>query len=138
MGKSFNDKNNLSRVKIIVSVLVVLGLAVAFFLGTRESEITLENNSLEIGGLYGITIQTDSIEEVTLREEIPTVRNKINALSMFSLKKGTFRMDEFERARLFLHSANGPYIQITTDEEIIFINYKNSEKTRTIYNEIKD
>lgn len=88
--------------------------------------------------MYGITIQTDSIEAVTLREEIPTVRNKINALSMFSLKKGTFRMDEIERARLFLHSGNGPYIQITTDEEIIIINYKNPEKTRSVYEEIKD
>lgn len=57
---------------------------------------------------------------------------------MFSLKKGTFKMDEIERARLFLHSRNGPYIQITTEEKIILINYKNPEKTQAVYEEIKD
>lgn len=56
MGKSSNGNNNLSKVKVIISVLVVLRLAVAFFLGTRESEITLDNKTLEIGGMYGITI----------------------------------------------------------------------------------
>lgn len=138
MGKSSNGKKNLFKVKGIILVLIVLGLTVAFFLGTKESEISLENNALEIGGMYGIIIPIDSIEEVTLRDEIPTVRNKINALSMLGFKKGTFRMDEIERARLFLHSEKSPYIQITTKEEIIFINYKNPEKTRSVYQEIKN
>lgn len=57
---------------------------------------------------------------------------------MLGFKKGTFKMDEIERARLFLHSGKGPYIQLTTNEEIIFINYKNSEKTRSVYQEIKN
>lgn len=136
MLKSLSGKTNLSKGKVIVAIVVVLGLAGVLFFGTRESEITLQNGMLKISGMYGVEISTEAIESVTLREEIPAVRNKVNALSVFSLKKGTFRMDEIEQARLFLHSNNGPYIQITTEEEIMIVNFQNPEKTRSVYEEI--
>ncbi|MPW25462.1 hypothetical protein GC105_06645 [Alkalibaculum sp. M08DMB] len=138
MLKSFSGKNKLSKVKIIVSVLIVLGLAGALFLGTRESKISIQGNTVEIGGMYGMSINAGEIQEVLLVNEIPNIRGKINALSLLSLKKGNFRMDEIEKARLYLHAGNGPYIKITTNEEIIIINYKSAEKTESVYEEIQD
>ncbi|MBM7542241.1 hypothetical protein [Amphibacillus cookii] len=137
MSKNFSDRDKLSKVKTILSVLVVLGLAVALFWVTRESKISIQGTTLEIGGMYGISIDAEEVEDVLLTDEIPNIRGKTNALSLLSLKKGTFRMDEIEKARLYLHSGNGPYIQIMTSEDVIIVNYRNAEMTESVYEDIK-
>ncbi len=136
MLKNFSGNNKLKKFKIILTIIVIIGVIAALFWGTRESNVTLTDNTIKISGMYGISINAEEIKEISLRDEIPKITTRINGLSLLNIKKGSFKADQMEKVRLYLHSANGPYIQITTNEDIIIINYEDPEKTQSVYSEI--
>ena len=136
MLKNFDGNNKLKKFKIIFIIVVIIGVVVALFWGTRESNVTLTDNTIKISGMYGISINAEEIKEISLRDEIPKITRRINGFSLLNIKKGIFKADQMEKVRLYLHSDNGPYIQITTNEDIIIINYGDPEKTQSVYSEI--
>lgn len=102
----------------------------------KENEVIIESEHVEINGFYGTEFSIDSINEVSLRQDIPEAESKVNALSLLRYKKGIFQMEEIGRARLFVQSVDGPYILIDTSEEIIIMNYQGREKTQEVYEEL--
>ncbi|HAE43795.1 MAG TPA: hypothetical protein DCG34_12920, partial [Clostridiales bacterium] len=92
---------------------------------------------IKISGMYGMDINVKDIQLVELRENAPRVINKINAIDIPFLKKGTFKLEEFERAKLFIHSTSGPYLIIISDLDTIIMSFKDPDHTTNIYNEIK-
>ena len=136
MLKNFDGNNKLKKFKIIFIIVVIIGVVVALFWGTRESNVTLTDNTIKISGMYGISINAEEIKEISLRDEIPKITRRLNGFSLLNIKKGIFKADQMEKIRLYLHSTNSPYIQITTNEDIIIINYGDPEKTQSVYSEI--
>lgn len=126
-----------AKLKTIMTVLILVAVVVMFLIGSRESKVTLVDNSIKISGMYGTTIGAEEIKEIALKDEIPKVGNKTNGMDVGKLKKGYFRMAEIDKAKLYLHAKGGPYIEIVTNTDIIFINFKDAEKTKSIYEEIK-
>ncbi|SCY91313.1 hypothetical protein [Alkaliphilus peptidifermentans] len=128
--KGFKDWYSLFKVVIIIVLIAVI------FIGSRESKVSIYDNTIAIGGMYSIKIDKNDIIEISLREDIPRIHGKINGIGIFNLKKGHFRMDEIDKARLYLHASEGPYIYIVTGNDIIILNYKSKENTTSVYNDI--
>ncbi|UNC90812.1 hypothetical protein [Candidatus Contubernalis alkaliaceticus] len=110
--------------KNLLSGIVILAVVVVFFIGSRESSIIKDKQSIKITGLYSTEINLEDMKDVEIRNSIPKVHRKINALNFLNIKKGTFSIDEFDRARLYLHANDGPYLYLHTDEQTIILNFK--------------
>lgn len=123
--------------KPILTIIIIIVLGVVVFIGSRENNITITEQSIKISGMYGMDINVKDIQLVELRENAPRVINKINAIDIPFLKKGTFKLEEFERAKLFIHSTSGPYLIIISDLDTIIMSFKDPDHTTNIYNEIK-
>jgi hypothetical protein len=126
-----------SSYKPILTIIILIVLAVVFFLGSRENSVTVTEQSIKISGMYGVVIDTNDIQLVELRENAPRIIYKINAIDIPFLKKGTFRLEEFKSARLFVHSTSGPFLIIISDSDTIIMSFKDPGHTLNIYNEIQ-
>lgn len=120
-----------------IYVVVALVLVGIIFLVTRtESTIVVREDYIKISGFYGREIQGEEINSVSLEETIPKIVRRTNGIGLGSIQKGNFRLENIEKAKLYLHSKEGPYILIDTNKEVLIINYRDSEKTKGVYEEI--
>ncbi len=122
--------------KSVLTIIILFVVAILIFIGSRENSITVTNESVIISGMYGLLIENEDIDLVELRENIPRIITKINAIDIPFLKKGIFRMEEFERARLFIHSTSGPFLIIISNSDTIIMSFKDSDHTLDIFNAI--
>lgn len=122
--------------KSALTIFILIVLVIVVFIGSRENSVTVTEQSIKISGMYGVEINIEDIELVELRENAPRIITKINAIDIPFLKKGTFRLEGFERARLFIHSTSGPFLIIVSKSDTIVMNFKDSEQTLDIFNAI--
>lgn len=118
------------------SLALIILVAIVIFIASRESTVTYNSDSIKFGGAYGTTIAMDSIQSVQLRESLPTIHRRTNGIGIFGIRKGYFTLAEYDRARLLVHSETGPYIVIKTEAEVVIVNFKDPEQTRTEYQRI--
>lgn len=122
--------------KSVLTIIILIAIGIVVFIGSRENSVTVTEQSIKISGMYGVDINTKEIETVELRENAPKIITKINAIDIPFLKKGTFKLEEFERAKLFVHSTSGPYLIIISDSDTIIMNFKDSNHTLNLFNQI--
>lgn len=119
--------------KNIVRIVAVLGVAALLFAGSLESKITYADDSLKISGMYGTTISYEEIRTTELRDSLPAIQRRNNGIGFFGLRKGYFTLAELGKARLLVHAQAGPYIVLETQDEVIIINYRDPQRTRSEY-----
>ncbi|QGG49421.1 hypothetical protein FTV88_3356 [Heliorestis convoluta] len=118
---------------ILVIMLFFVGL---LWGGMQESTVTIEEERLLVSGFYGEDLSLAEIEEIRVEEEIPPIIIRTNGFHFGPVMKGNFRVEEWGRSRLHLHSRQGPYVVIRTRDKYIVINYRNEEKTRQLYDQL--
>lgn len=123
--------------KLALTAVTLVAMAILFFVGTRESAVTIRSKELKISGLYGTELKLQDITRVELRETLPAIQRRTNGMDFLGTYKGMFRVEEFGVSRLFVHSKQGPYLVIHTPEEVIVLNYKDAAKTRDTYSSVK-
>jgi hypothetical protein len=118
-------------------LLVIIGLLIfGFVYSSRPAEIEATPQHIRISGLYGITEPMENIQEVTLLNDIPPVKWKSNGFGFANVRKGKFHLQEWGEGRLFLHSANPPYVYMKTSNSYVLINYKDSGQTKRVYEQL--
>jgi hypothetical protein len=131
-----------NKTKIIKSILTAVTLIVvagAIGYGVMEPKINFSNDSIEISGMYGVSITADEIESVEMRSELPKTTSRTNGLDFLSVKKGHYRLEEFGKGRLFVHdTAASPVIIKLHDESVVIIALKDRVKNEEIFNKIKE
>jgi hypothetical protein len=126
---------------IIAGFFILCGVSIAafLFLSSKEPSIIVEKGKVEISGLYGETIPTDSIRDVSLAENVPAISYRANGLGLGKIKKGYFKTKEGHFVKLFLQESEGPSIKIIhNDGQSYYINFKDSDKTNHYYRIIRD
>ena len=120
--------------KIIISIPICIGLAL--FISANILNTTVKNNYIKIYGLYGNNIAISDIEELSLKDTIPTINKRVNGIMLTNGKrKGYFNL-EGKNARLYLYNDESPYIYIKTPKDQYYINLITADETKTFYNEI--
>ena len=120
--------------KIIISIPISIGSAL--FISANILNTTVKNNYIKIYGLYGNNIAISDIEELSLKDTIPTINKRVNGIMLTNGKrKGYFNLDG-KNARLYLYNDESPFIYIKTPKDQYYINLITADETKTFYNEI--
>ena len=121
----------------IISLVIVVIVVIALVVTARiENGISPDGGTLRISGIYGTTIQKEVIESVVLTDSLPSIERRINGASIMSIHKGIYRLAGIGRARLYIHTAGGPYLRVDAGDQVIFLNYRDAQKTQTAYADI--
>ena len=123
---------------VLVSVGILFLLIIgSIWYGTIAPKIIITSEQIKITGMYGTEINVGDIEKVSLSNEIPKILARTNGLGMSPIRKGYFILEKFGRTKLFLQSYEPPYIIVESNgDDVIIINYKDPELTKSYYMEI--
>ena len=98
---------------------LVIGIIALLFLSSRPVEITATEEGVEISGLYGTTLEWESITEARLLEALPTIEMRTNGVVSYATTVltpgGKFGSSSFSFAltRLAVSSALAPVASCT-------------------------
>ena len=111
-------------------------IGLALFISANILNTTVKNHYIKIYGLYGNNIAIADIEELSLKDTIPTINKRVNGIMLTNgKKKGYFNLDG-KNARLYLYNDESPFIYIKTPKDQYYINLITADETKTFYNEI--
>ena len=138
-----NNKNaKYRKVKYTVAIgIILLTLVIVsgfLIVGIIEPNVEISSDKIMISGLYKRTIEVSNIKEITLEDTIPRVLNKTNGFDFGYTLRGNFELEGVGITSIYIQENQSPYIVIETDKRLIIINYKDPERTRSLYNEVKD
>jgi hypothetical protein len=135
------DHNEAKKSKL--PVIIVLSTSVIFVLclfiyGFLPAKIIVQNNNLQITGMYGFEMKSSDISGVELTNKLPSILIRTNGFSAGASKKGSFKLDRYGKCKLFLNSNKSPFLIITNSHgEKIITNDKDTTVTKESFNNIK-
>ena len=138
------DKNPKSKKEMTIAATIMalsLFLVVGLFIGGKmESKVTVDENGLTIGGMYGFTIAKGEIDTIYMAQlsELPKVKMRTNGYNDGEVAKGNFRLDEWGACKLFIHNAKEPVIVIKSEGKYTILNLYEAETTKNLYNELQN
>lgn len=117
-----------------ITTIFVAGL---LYLSYIPAVIELENDYIDIKGLYGRQIYYNDINSVKLEDEIPRIVKRTNGSSIGEIKKGRFSLETKERVLLFLEKDGPDYLVIEYSRGKVIINSKDNSKIVELFSEIE-
>ena len=122
----------------VIGVVTLVFVGVLLFFSSQSTKVTVLEEGLEIQGMYGDLYTWESISNVELIEELPTIELRTNGSALGSKLKGHFRTTEMGSVKLFVDTDKPPYILLETDEGNIIFNLDDERATEEIFKEIID
>ncbi|QED46696.1 DUF3784 domain-containing protein [Cytobacillus dafuensis] len=119
--------------------IAVVGSITALTLYSYQGyQLIVKEEQFEITGMYGDEWRIKDIKKVELMETMPQVKAKTNGVGLPTLSKGHFKVKDYGSSLLFIQKEASPYIYIELEDRKIFINDKNSNKTREWFQQLKE
>ena len=103
----------------------------------KDAEVTFNSDGMEIHGMYGGYYTWAAIENLELKEDLPTIQLKLNGSSLCGKLKGHFRSRELGNIKVFLDKRVSPFIYFDNRGKKIIFNLKSSDATKSAYNIIR-
>lgn len=134
-------KKRMNLTTVLFTVAVLIGVSVLLVMGSANAKVSVNDNSVDIKGMYGVTVQFSDIEKIELIEktmsEIGTGRRTNGYGGLGQSLKGHFKSDTNGEMLLFVQSRTAPTILIErTDGKDIYISFTDGEATRKLYDNI--
>ena len=138
------DKNPQSKKEMTIaatimalSLFFVVGL---FIVGKMENQVTINDDTLTIGGMYGFTIAKGEIDTVYMAQlsELPKIEMRTNGYNDGQILKGNFRLTVWGKCKLFIHDTKAPVIVIIYNNKHLILNLYDTSSTEQLYNEIQN
>lgn len=120
---------------IITVVVIFVGGLMMF--SVQPTKISIFQDYIQIHGMYGEEYQWNTIEKVSIIEELPEIEMRTNGSALGSNLKGYFRTKDKKIVKLFVNTSKPPYIFMETKYGIIIFNLKDKENTTIAYEAIK-
>jgi hypothetical protein len=122
---------------MIVGGAIVVIVAVFVFLlfssTNKETEVSIQNGTITFSGQYGASYSLADLVEVQKVDSIPTILARTNGAAIGEIKKGNFTVDGLGTCRLYVMSAAGPYLILKFKTNTVIVNFKDAQKTETLY-----
>ena len=103
----------------------------------KDTEVTFNEEGMEIHGMYGGYYTWAAIKNLELKEDLPTIQLKLNGSSLCGKLKGHFRSRELGNIKVFLDKRVSPFIYFDNRGKKIIFNLKSSDATKSAYNIIR-
>jgi hypothetical protein len=135
-------------IAVIISTVIFLGLVGGLVgglvvYGAKEPEITIEQTSFRISGMYGRTVEFSGVVGIDLTEksmrEIDGNLRRRNGYSGVDVLKGHFTLSSSAYVLLFVSAGTAPTIRIRRGsmDNDIFISLSDGATTRELYDNLK-
>ncbi|MBS4192090.1 DUF3784 domain-containing protein [Bacillus sp. FJAT-49705] len=132
-------KRKRSYVISISLFIAVIGSLTALTLFSYQGyQLIVKEDRFEITGMYGDEWRIKDIKKVELMETMPQVTARTNGVGLPTLSKGHFKVKDYGSSLLFIQKGASPYIYIELENRKIFINDKDSNKTREWFQQLKE
>ncbi len=138
------DKNPQSKKEMTIaatimalSLFFVVGL---FIVGKMENQVTINDDTLTIGGMYGFTIAKGEIDTVYIAQlsELPKIEMRTNGYNDGQILKGNFRLTDWGGCKLFVHDTKAPVIVVHYNNKYLILNLYDALATEQLYNELQN
>jgi len=143
-GQQYNHNENkqtttkLSWIVSIFLVLVFAGIMVMLGKSMVPPTINVQDNSIEISGIYGVEIPASKIESIQLTDKLPGVLAKTNGFNFANTLIGNFRLKELGKGKLFIEKDKPPFVKIDLKENgFLIVNYEDANKTKELYRNLQ-
>ena len=126
--------------RVFATILIVVFVGILIYLGYKEPVVEINSNAFKLKGLYGVNILFAEIAETDTISwnEIPEIAIRTNGISLNGVHRGKYRTTKDEKIHLNIQGGVSPVIRIVEqDGSVYYINRKNAEETRQIFNKIK-
>ncbi len=134
-----NKKSKMQSILVIFSIIgTFLFVGVILFSSSRDTSVILQDQGIEIKGIYGDYYDWSSMEELTILEELPKITLRTNGSALGTKLKGHFRMDEFGSVKLFIDKSVKSYIYFESGGKKVIFNLGNQDKTVAFYEKMVD
>lgn len=111
---------------LIISLVILGGLLIPSLYG---GNVSYENDTLRISGIYGAELKKDEIKSITKVNAIPQVNLRTNGFGLGYIRKGFFRTVDDKTVHFILASNNLPALHISTiNGENIYVNTLDSKE----------
>jgi hypothetical protein len=122
----------------------LLGLAAAalaawvFYAGLQPPAVTVAADGFSVrNGLSRDTIALRFITSAELDESLPRVERKVSGFAVGETLRGTFRLDTWGNARLYVNVDHPPFVVVRSPAGVLAVNFKDPERTRELYEELR-
>jgi hypothetical protein len=121
-----------------IGIAAVIAILVLFTLyGNQDVKIKVNEDTIEINGMYGGKINLSDISQADTLHWMPKITMKTNGYSLGSVCKGNFTIQDIGSSKLFINYKASPVIKLRLrTNEIYFINFSKSQLTISLYKEI--
>lgn len=119
-----------------ICVVTLIFVAVVMYFSYQPTRVSFLEEGIQIHGMYGEVYTWESIENVSLKEELPTIQIRTNGSALGSKLKGHFKTKELGSVKLFVNTENPPFIYLETNNGIVIFNMNDRDETQKIFNEI--
>ena len=106
------------------------------FRGSVENKVVLKPQEIAIQGLYGMDILKRDILNVEIVDEMPPIKERSNGFAGNNLCKGEFVLEDESKCKLFINKEIPIFVRITCKDDVLYINFKDSEETQALYQSI--
>jgi hypothetical protein len=118
---------------IIAGLILPLTLVIS---GGKDTEVEFSDSAFTIKGMYGMTVENSKIISVDTLRVLPRIKARTNGYAMGNTLKGNFRLHDQTKVKLFVEKGTPPFIIINTDENVIYLNFRDPVKTKEIFRKI--
>lgn len=115
----------------------IVFVAVLFYFSSKPTQVTLSNEGIQIHGMYGNEYSWESIESITIQEDLPTITLRTNGSAIGSSLKGNFLTEEYGPVTLFVDSTKSNFIYLKTKNKLVIFNLDQDDMTRKLFDEMK-
>ena len=125
---------------ILLLSLVFVFTAILLIVCRKTPQYLVFNDHISIKDfMYPAEIPNCAIESIDMVEKLPKILMRTNGYGGIETWKGLYRIDGKRRAVLYAEKHNkGPFIKIQATREVIYINMKDADMTRQLYDEMKN
>lgn len=119
---------------IVIFIMLITSIPI-IAIGYSSTKVTFTETSIKITSGVNALIPKDKIKSVSLVDEMPKILIRTGGIGIGRIQKGNYSLEKDIKAKLFLTSKEGPFIEIIVDSSPshYYINYKESEKTKETY-----
>ncbi len=118
------------------TVMVLAATGVLLFFSAQPTQITLQQDGIQIHGLYGEFNRWEDIDSVTLQEKLPTIEMRTNGSALGNHLKGHFRTAEYGGIKLFVDTSVPAFIYMETGDGMLIFNLNTPDATREFFEKI--
>ncbi|MFH5835275.1 DUF3784 domain-containing protein [Proteiniclasticum sp. C24MP] len=131
-----------SKVQLFL-VLLILGGTFLFvgymmFASSRDTSVLMDEQGIEIEGMYGDAYEWASMEGLALLSELPDIRMRTNGSAIGSKLRGHFRMEEYGSVKLFMDASVSPFIYFEVEGKPVIFNLGDEEKTEEFFQKMNE